>query len=58
MSMSSTLFTAILAMDAYNRGHGARVFGLSDENGTRIGTATILTSDNVNTGEKLHRRPE
>lgn len=46
MSMSSPLFTAILAMDAYNRGHGARVFGLSDENGTRIGTATILTSDN------------
>ena len=39
------LFAAILAMDAYNRGYGQGVFGLSDAATTAIGNATITLSD-------------
>lgn len=45
MSISPTLFSAILAMDSYNRGYDAGLPGLSDAPGTRLGDATILTSD-------------
>lgn len=43
--MSSGLTLAILSMDAYNRGYGVRIRGLSDEIG-RLGSATIL-SDSI-----------
>ena len=41
MTMSKDLFLSILSMDAYNRGYIPGITGLSDANGTRIGTATI-----------------
>ena len=39
--MTKDLLLAILAMDAYNRGYGEGIEGLSDAIGTKIGTATI-----------------
>lgn len=35
------LLLSILAMDSYNRGYDAKVSGLSDEIGTKIGDAVI-----------------
>ena len=43
-AISNELFHAILAMDAYNRGYGAKLTGLSDAVGTKIGTATVIGS--------------
>ena len=40
--MSNDLFHAILAMDAYNRGYGAALPGLSDVIGTKLGNATVI----------------
>lgn len=42
--MNLDLFTAIVAMDSYNRGYGSAVdFGTnSDAQGTRIGNATVF----------------
>jgi hypothetical protein len=48
MTMSTKLFSAILAMDSYNRGYNAALPGLSDKPGTQIGNATITAFD----GEK------
>jgi hypothetical protein len=46
--MDSELFTAILAMDAYNRGYNAAI-ELPDEIDTEIGNATIYdTQGNAN----------
>lgn len=45
MAVSTQLFSAILAMDAYNRGYGAKLPGLSDSPGTGLGNAIILTSE-------------
>lgn len=42
--ISSELFHAILAMDAYNRGYGAKLTGLSDAVGTKLGKATVIGS--------------
>jgi len=42
--MSNELFHAILAMDAYNRGYGAKLTGLSDAVGTKLGNATVIGS--------------
>lgn len=42
--MSNELFYAILAMDAYNRGYGAKLTGLSDAIGTKLGNATVIGS--------------
>ncbi len=48
MAISQELFSAILAMDAYNRGYnagvelGAEEGGTSADPGVSIGTATIL----------------
>ena len=42
--MSSDLFKAILAMDAYNRGYKPGIEGLSEAPGTKLGNATILDS--------------
>lgn len=41
-AMSNELWYAILAMDAYDRGYGAKLPGLSDAGGTRLGNATII----------------
>lgn len=43
--MSSDLFLSILAMDAYNRGYDAKIDGLSDEAGTKIGNASIKLTE-------------
>lgn len=42
--MSNELFHAILAMDAYDRGYGAKLTGLSDAIGTKLGNATVIGS--------------
>lgn len=42
--ISNELFYAILAMDAYNRGYNAKLSGLSDAIGTRLGNATVIGS--------------
>jgi serralysin len=42
--ISNELFHAILAMDAYNRGYEAKLTGLSDAVGTKIGAATVIGS--------------
>jgi hypothetical protein len=42
--MSNELFYAILAMDAYNRGYDAKLTGLSDAVGTKLGNATVIGS--------------
>lgn len=42
--MSNDLFYAILAMDAYNRGYGAKLSGLSDAVGTKLGNAIVIGS--------------
>lgn len=42
--MSNELFHAILAMDSYNRGYGAKLTGLSDAIGTKLGNATVIGS--------------
>lgn len=42
--ISDNLFFAILAMDAYNRGYDAKLSGLSDAIGTKIGNATVIGS--------------
>jgi hypothetical protein len=42
--ISNELFHAILAMDAYNRGYGAKLTGLSDAVGTKLGKATVIGS--------------
>jgi pimeloyl-ACP methyl ester carboxylesterase len=39
--MSAKLLSAILAMDAYNRGYNQAIFGLPNDPGTQIGNATI-----------------
>ena len=44
MTMSSGLFSAILAMDSYNRGYNSGLAGLLDVPGTQIGDATIIDS--------------
>lgn len=41
MAISSDSFSAILAMDSYNRGYNAGITDLSDEQGTALGLATI-----------------
>lgn len=41
MTISKDLFLAILSMDAYNRGYGAGIEGLSDLTGTPIGSAVV-----------------
>ncbi len=51
--MSDKLTYAILAMDAYNRGYGAKLPGLSDAPGTKIGLATILSSDGNASAQKI-----
>lgn len=43
-TISNELFHAILAMDAYNRGPGAKLTGLSDAIGTKLGNATVIGS--------------
>ena len=45
--MSNELFNAILAMDAYNRGNGAKLTGLSDAVGTKLGNATVIGTSTV-----------
>ena len=40
--ISKDLLLAILALDAYNRGYGAGIEGLSEEAGTRVRPASIL----------------
>lgn len=42
MTISKDLYLAILAMDAYNRGYGVGIGGLSGI-GSKLGSATILT---------------
>ena len=37
-----TLLNAILSLDAYNRGYGEGVYGLSGAAGTQIGSLSIL----------------
>lgn len=52
--MNKDLMMAILAMDAYNRGYDPGIEGLSDNTGTQIGNATIVShSDNSATGEAV-----
>ena len=41
MSISKDLFLAILAMDSYNRGYDAGVYGLSSAPGTKLGQASV-----------------
>lgn len=43
-TISNELFHAILAMDAYNRGYCAKLTGLSDAVGTKLGAATVIGS--------------
>jgi hypothetical protein len=43
-NMSDDLFLAILSMDAYNRGYGSGIDGLSDSLGTTIGNAAVLNA--------------
>ena len=45
--MSNELSHAILAMDAYNRGYGAALNGLSDAVGTKLGNATVIGTSAV-----------
>lgn len=45
VAISDTLFSAVLALDAYNRGYGAEIPGLSDAPGTGIGNAVVLASE-------------
>ena len=40
--ITKELLLAILSLDAYNRGYGAGIEGLSDEPGTKVGPASIL----------------
>jgi len=40
--ISKDLLLAILSLDAYNRGYGAGIKGLSDKAGTKVGPASIL----------------
>lgn len=42
--ISNELFYAILAMDSYNRGYNAKLSGLSDAVGTKLGNATVIGS--------------
>lgn len=42
--ISDKLLYAILAMDAYDRGYGAKLTGLSDTIGTKLGNATVIGS--------------
>ena len=42
--ISDSLLYAILAMDAYDRGYGAKLTGLSDAVGTKLGNATVIGS--------------
>ena len=41
MTISKDLLLAILSMDAYNRGYGSGVSGLSDANGALLGDVSI-----------------
>lgn len=49
--MDFTLFNAILSMDAYNRGYNAAIAGLSSEEGTQIGAATITFDSTTALGD-------
>ena len=51
--LSTKLTHAILALDAYNRGYDAKLSGLSDAPGTRLGQATILSSDGGSQAQKI-----
>jgi hypothetical protein len=42
MAIDPILMNALLSLDAYNRGYGAGIAGLSDVIGTRIGNAEIV----------------
>ena len=44
MPISQGLMAAILSMDAYNRGYGAGIKGLSDNQSTGIGDANVTTT--------------
>lgn len=44
--MNRDLFLSILALDAYNRGYGGGVTGLSASAGTRLGLASIIRDAN------------
>lgn len=51
VSSSSTLFKAILSMDAYNRGYLPSIdLGLTTINSTKIGEATIIRQSDVDPG--------
>jgi len=49
MSIDPTLFSAILAMDAYNRSYNAGISGLGGIN-SQIGLATIISESDVDPG--------
>jgi hypothetical protein len=42
MTITRDLFLSILALDSYNRGYGAGVTGLGDEDNTLLGSAKII----------------
>jgi hypothetical protein len=45
MAISRELFSAILAMDSYNRGYDAGISGLSDTPNTQIGNAHVIVAN-------------
>jgi len=49
--MNPDLYLAILAMDAYNRGYGQGVDGLSNAPNTQLGETTILTDSIAKLGD-------
>ena len=49
--MNPDLYLAILAMDAYNRGYGQGVNGLSNAPNTQLGETTILTDSIAKLGD-------
>ena len=53
MAISNTLFSAVLAMDAYNRGYNAKVPGLSDAAGTGLGNAIVADSEGGNAAQAV-----
>ena len=50
MTISKDLFLALLSMDAYNRGYGEGISGLSAKAGTLLGSAKIIADANDKEG--------
>ena len=45
MTINRNLFLSILAMDAYSRGYGVSISGLTETDG--IGSATLITRSEI-----------